>query len=172
MKMGSSLLKKCVWDGERYHERCWKIKKAFLLSFMTFLPLDLTWCFYLLFNVIIRKLNDCHEFYCSPLYCAKLVLNGNAKGLTFYVKSRKLHNSHLVAYTCICSLFFLEQWKCWQKQTQLFLFHFFTCIPYGALSTKFGFLPSKERNRHYSLLLPHSFLLYHRFQHKQLASAG
>ena len=46
------------------------------------------------------------------------------------------------------------------------LYTFIMC----ALSTKFGFLLTRERNRNYSLLLPYSLLLCHHFQHKWLAS--
>ena len=38
------------------------------------------------------------------------------------MKSCKLHNSHFVAYTCLCSLFFLEQWKCWKNKLNYFYF--------------------------------------------------
>lgn len=52
--------------------------------------------FYLLFNIILSKKKNCHEFYF--LYLTMSVFNGNLRAFNSYSEASKLHNAYFVGH--------------------------------------------------------------------------
>lgn len=118
------------------------------MHFPLFLCLFLDVSFYLLFDVILRKVKIkiliISELYCSSLYCVLSDLNVNIRTFDSHEDSQKLISLYSIAYTCIYNFILSRILKTAQNWHNCF--HLTPwCIHMLLIFSIFSLLISKEK---------------------------